>query len=423
MKKIFFLLISIFAIVSFVKAQTVPREMVALEITTSTKCTYCPGAALGAEDLLANGKLVAVIEHHNNWQGSDPYVTTASQARCVTLGAGGNPTAYFDVKLKVVGGDHTQSMYSYYLPKYNSRMAVPSNIAMNMEIANTDLDYTATITMTKVGTLDATNMKLLFTATESHIHYHWQGQDTLNYVNRLMVPDQNGTVVSFASGDTQVITLNFSVDTAWALENVEFIAFVEDMTAKEVLQTVKKAANDLHPEFTASDTAIVVNQPLTFTNETTGGYVDAPETYEWLFPGATPSSSTDRNPTTYYLTAGSYDVTLIVTRGGQVDTLTKTAYITSSWPSGVKEKTNFVNVQIYPNPNNGDFTLKLNPVKSVVADLTVTNTNGTVLYTENGLNIAGKMQKHLKLGNLSPGVYYLNIQNSESKTVQKFIVK
>jgi len=111
MKKIFFLLISIFAIVSFVKAQTVPREMVALEITTSTKCPYCPGAALGAEDLLANGKLVAVIEHHNNWQGSDPYVTTASQARCVTLGAGGNPTAYFDVKLKVVGGDHTEYVF------------------------------------------------------------------------------------------------------------------------------------------------------------------------------------------------------------------------------------------------------------------------------------------------------------------------
>jgi len=238
-----------------------------------------------------------------------------------------------------------------------------------------------------------------------------------------MVPDQNGTVVSFASGDTQVITLNFSVDTTWALENVEFIAFVEDMTAKEVLQTVKKAANDLHPEFTASDTSVVVNQPLTFTNETTGGYVDAPETYEWLFPGATPASSTDRNPTTYYLTAGSYDVTLIVTRGGQVDTLTKTAYITSSWPESINEKTNFVNVQIYPNPNNGDFTLKLNPVKSIVADLKVTNTNGTVLYTENGLNIVGKMQKHLKLGSLSPGVYYLNIQNSESKTVQKFIVK
>ncbi len=49
-----------------VQAQDVPREMVILEITTSTKCTYCPGAAMGAEDLLANGKFVAVIEHHNS---------------------------------------------------------------------------------------------------------------------------------------------------------------------------------------------------------------------------------------------------------------------------------------------------------------------------------------------------------------------
>jgi PKD repeat protein len=238
-----------------------------------------------------------------------------------------------------------------------------------------------------------------------------------------MVPDQNGTVVDFSSGDTQVIILNYSVDAAWDLNNVEFIAFVEDMNAKEALQTVKRAANDLHPEFTTSDTAVLVNQSLTFTNLTTGGYIDAPESYEWLFPGATPSTSVERDPSVIYTTAGNFDVTLIVNRGSQIDTITKEAYITASFPSGFEEKSNFINAQIFPNPNNGEFTLELNPVKSVVADLFITNANGAVVYKENGLNINGKMVKSLNLGTLSPGVYYLSIQNADSKTVQKLIVK
>ena len=54
-------------------SQNVPRRMVCLEIETSTRCTYCPGAAMGAEDMLANGKQVAVVENHCNGLGNDPY--------------------------------------------------------------------------------------------------------------------------------------------------------------------------------------------------------------------------------------------------------------------------------------------------------------------------------------------------------------
>ncbi len=423
MKKIFFLLITVFAFISFTKAQTVQRQFVVMEITTSTGCPYCPAAATGAEDLLGTNAKVAVIEHHNTWQGSDPFVTTASQARCVALGASGNPYAYFDVKLVQAGA--SGSMLNKYLTKYNNRMNVPSNILMSMDIVHgkDSLDYTATITLTKVGTLTATNMKLLFTVTQSHIHYHWQGQDTLNYVNRLMIPNQNGTTVDFSTGDTQVIELEYTLDPAWVLKDVEFIAFVEDMTAKEVLETYKVAAIDLHPEFTASDTVVEINTPVTFTNSTTGGFVDSPESYKWLFPGATPDTSNEINPTIIYTEAGDYDVSLIVNRGGQIDTLTKTAYIEAHWPTGINGTTNLVNTRIYPNPNNGVFTLELYPVKSVVADLSINDMYGNTLYRENGLNINGKMVKQLNCETLSPGVYFLTIQNAESKTVKKLIVK
>ncbi|MCX6275628.1 MAG: T9SS type A sorting domain-containing protein [Bacteroidetes bacterium] len=52
-------------------------------------------------------------------------------------------------------------------------------------------------------------------------------------------------------------------------------------------------------------------------------------TYSWSFPGANPSTSTDINPSSIcYSTPGNYDVTLIATGSGGVDTLTLPNYIT-----------------------------------------------------------------------------------------------
>jgi hypothetical protein len=71
MKKILFMSIAVFLAI-ICMSQSTPRQMVAMEITTSIYCTYCPGAAMGADDLLSNGCFVAVMEDHNLGQGNDP---------------------------------------------------------------------------------------------------------------------------------------------------------------------------------------------------------------------------------------------------------------------------------------------------------------------------------------------------------------
>ena len=65
----FFLLFPLFITIVMVNAQQVDRDKVVVEIATGTWCQYCPGAAMGAEDLLANGKEVAIVEYH----GGDEY--------------------------------------------------------------------------------------------------------------------------------------------------------------------------------------------------------------------------------------------------------------------------------------------------------------------------------------------------------------
>ncbi len=50
-------------------------------------------------------------------------------------------------------------------------------------------------------------------------------------------------------------------------------------------------------------------------------------TWNWSFPGGTPSTSTSANPTVSYTTGGTYNVTLIASNAAGADTITKTAYI------------------------------------------------------------------------------------------------
>jgi PKD repeat protein len=80
-------------------------------------------------------------------------------------------------------------------------------------------------------------------------------------------------------------------------------------------------------DFQSSDPSNIVCQgdSLTFTDLSWNGN---PTSWSWVFPGGTPSTSTDSMPTIVYNTPGVYDVTLTVTDGsGSVNT-TKTGYVT-----------------------------------------------------------------------------------------------
>jgi PKD repeat protein len=323
MKKLLLSTIMLFAITTLI-AQQVTRSMVALEIGTGTWCTYCPGAAMGADDLLENGKFVSVIENHNG----DAYANNYSNARNTYYAITGYPTAVFDGVLKVIGGNHSQSMYNSYLPKYNTRMAKLADLTLDMEVSNTGLDYTAVITITKVAPITATDLKLHFCVTQSNISFNWQGQTHLEHVNRLMVPDQNGTPVSFASGDVQTVTLNWTMNTAWPIEDCEFIPFVQGQASKEVYNSIKRGAIDLNVDFAGSAQVVPRGAVVNFTNNTFGGYIGVPETYSWYFPGGTPSVDTAKNPSITYNDCGVHDVTLTVNRGGQIVTVNKPAYMT-----------------------------------------------------------------------------------------------
>lgn len=79
----------------------------------------------------------------------------------------------------------------------------------------------------------------------------------------------------------------------------------------------------VNASFTPSNATACQNVDITFNGANSSNAI----TYEWIFPGGTPATSTSAMPTVNYAVAGTYDVTLIVTNGCQTDTLTRSSAI------------------------------------------------------------------------------------------------
>jgi hypothetical protein len=236
------------------QSQQVPRDKVVLEIGTGTWCQYCPGAANGADDLIENGKQVAVVENHNG----DSYANVFSNARNSYYNITGYPTSKFDGILTYVGGGSaSQSNYNNYLPLYNQRIAINSSFTIQINGANTGNDYNVIVTITKVATYTGPNPILHFVLTQSNIAQNWQGMTELNFVTRLMVPDQSGTTINFTSGVVQVINLTFTKNAVWPIADCEIIAFLQNNSSKEILQGFKVSLNELVPLGTSTDVSLI----------------------------------------------------------------------------------------------------------------------------------------------------------------------
>ena len=316
MKK-FTLIIASFAFVAFVAQAQVERNMVAVEIGTGTWCTYCPGAAMGADDLVANGKRVAIVENHNG----DTYVTPNTDCRNTYYNITGYPTARFDGGNAVVGGSHTASMYSSYLPKYNICIAIPSPLTIDYTVTRTGQQFSFNFTITKVAALPNNQVKFQFVATQSEIAQVWQGQTHLNFVNRLNLPDCGGTALDFTSSDVQTVSIVANIDPMWPMKDIEFVAFVQDDATKTIHNTIRPVMSD----FSASTpTNICQNNTISFSDNSVG----RPAEVSWLFPGGSPSSSTSEAPSILYQVPGVYDVIMITKTGLDTDSVIKADYVT-----------------------------------------------------------------------------------------------
>jgi len=153
--------------------------------------------------------------------------------------------------------------------------------------------------------------------------------------------DYGSTTFSVQANDSALIALTVSdtiIATSLGTGATPVLIPIPDLAiGTEVLVTVTKqnyfrykslvsvTSSGMVANFAASANNLCLASSVNFTDLSSG----LPESWEWEFPGGTPSSSTDQNPVgIIYANTGSYDVTLTVHKTGvDPSTTTKTAYI------------------------------------------------------------------------------------------------
>lgn len=147
--------------------------------------------------------------------------------------------------------------------------------------------------------------------------------------------------------------------------------------------------------FNASTTSGCAALTVNFTSTSIGA-----ASYNWSFPGGSPSSSTVQNPTVTYALPGTYSVTLIVTNSAGNDTLEQNNLVTvlttasASFTSSTSgTTTSFTNTSTNATSYSWDFgdggtSAETNPVHTYATDgtytvvLSATNSCGSVTSTQ-----------------------------------------
>lgn len=118
-------------------------------------------------------------------------------------------------------------------------------------------------------------------------------------------------------------------DSKWT----QYTADLADYAGKEVYFAFSYALN-YGDNVLVDDFEVVVPESGSTVEVKAGGKVHfndlsagQPQSWQWSFPGGTPATSTEQNPTVVYDTPGVYDVTLTVGKDGETSTVTLEKYV------------------------------------------------------------------------------------------------
>ena len=89
----------------------------------------------------------------------------------------------------------------------------------------------------------------------------------------------------------------------------------------------------------------------------------------------------------------------------------------------VDEISGLQSVVLFPNPNDGVFTLKLKSSKRIKLDAQLLTASGTEQYNKKGIEVNGASEQVIEVKGLQAGVYYLTLSNKDGKLIRKVLIK
>jgi PKD repeat protein len=164
--------------------------------------------------------------------------------------------------------------------------------------------------------------------------------------------------------------------------------------------------------FAADVTTIFPGEAVVFTDQS----LYEPLTWEWTFTGGIPENSILQDPgPVAYPVAGLFDVRLKVTNGFGMDILLKEGYI-EVLPVGNTEIPGAGSIKVFPNPNDGSFTVTLSG--DAPWQVSLINEIGQVVLKR--VNMAGTSR--VDLGANSRGIYLLRAMDDKGRVFSSKII-
>jgi len=90
--------------------------------------------------------------------------------------------------------------------------------------------------------------------------------------------------------------------------------------------------------------------------------------------------------------------------------------------TGIPESIYDLGINVFPNPNDGNFTLELNAEQPDEVRIKVVDARGAIVYSNERISIQGNHTMRISLNDLQEGMYYLMIDSDKVHQVKKIIV-
>ncbi len=228
-----------------VALQSVQRKALMEQFTSST-CPPCAslentwGPVLNGVNTNQSGSNIAAIKYHLNYPspGTDPSYNPDAATRNTFYGVSGIPSRYID-------GTMFSTSTAAFL---NNAAARPAFMGINMNYTASGNSVTVEVTITPYADFTGTH-RLFIGVTEDQYSYSGgtTSQSVFKYVMRKMLPNGSGILLSnLTAGVPQTFTQSYTFASGapapgnynlWTnLDNTTAVAFVQNMTTREVVQ-------------------------------------------------------------------------------------------------------------------------------------------------------------------------------------------
>ena len=221
----------------------VPR-VIMVEMFTATWCRNCPEAEEALNALLENPgpDEICIVAYHGT-PDRDVLATEETAARIdwyesdpnFPVIVGGFPTVVFDGLRYVQGARTPQEAETNYRIEVNARKEVGSPLSIRLEGAIEASGGDVTTIVKVEDRLPEGNLVLNIVVIEDHVEQWGPWTSIYDFVTRDILEAEPVTVTGV--GDSVSVERQFEVDAGWSPEKMDVIAFVQDSSTKEILQS------------------------------------------------------------------------------------------------------------------------------------------------------------------------------------------